>query len=163
MANKTVIFDLATFADAVQKASRVAPTKGAAFDKAAGILLSCDASDVAAQRVVIRSTNLDTTYLQKLTPTETKNLTEFYWRIPSALLAGLVSSLTLSSGATIKFIDTGDGNIRVSSGSVLVRYSMIQGHMPEVPEFDTENMSDAHDFAQKPHKSHGLVTRALAY
>lgn len=145
MANTKVSFDAATFADAIQKAARVAPTKGAAFDVAQGILVTG-----YENQVEIKSTNLDTSYLQRIVPTEAKCPNgPFSWRIPSIMLAGLVSNLPLGSGASISLIDTGDGAIRLSSGTVKVKLAMITGDLPKVEWFDPENFSSAQDFAHK--------------
>jgi hypothetical protein len=55
------IFENATIADSIAKASRVAPTKGEAFDKASGILMTLDPEE---KTVTLRSTNLMVFYLE---------------------------------------------------------------------------------------------------
>lgn len=145
MANTKVSFDAATFADAIQKAARVAPTKGAPFDMAQGILIAG-----YEEKVEIKSTNLDTSYHQRIVPMDaTCPNGPFYWRVPSSMLAGLVSNLPLGSGAKITLIDTGDGAIRLTSGTVKVKLAMVTGELPKVDWFDPEGFSSAQDFAHK--------------
>lgn len=139
------IFDSATLADAVQKAARIAPTKGAAFDLAAGLLFEVDP---ATAMCILKSTNLDTTYRQVLSVTDAKG-DHTTWRLPSQLLSGLVSNLPLGAGNTITFADPGDGAVRIMSGSVKAKLSTISGTFPAIPEFDTAKLSPASDFAHK--------------
>lgn len=144
--NIKVSFDAATIADAIQKAARVAPTKGASFDRAAGIQFDRVSG---SEWVYVRSTNLDTTYLQKVKPLEVNTPGSFSWRVPSNILSGLVSALPLDEGKTINLVDTGDKALRITSGNVKVKLSLISGEFPTVTEFPTDDLSQAHDFAQK--------------
>ena len=144
--NIKATFDAATLADAVQKASRVAPVKGAAYDKAQGLYFS---AAPGAEWATVKSTNLDTSYLQHIRHTGTPPAPGYDWRIPSAMLNGLVSSFPMSQGATVAFIDTGDGAIRIVSGNTKVRLSLITGDFPLVEDYDNSSMGEAHDFAQR--------------
>jgi DNA polymerase III sliding clamp (beta) subunit (PCNA family) len=140
-----VTFDAATLADAVQKAARVAPTKGAAYDTAAGLCFDIDTIHSVA---ILKSTNLEVSYRQELSISDVKgeNCT---WRIPANMLAGLTANLPLGTGTVITFIDTGDSAIRIQSGTMTVKLNMITGDFPTIPPFDVDDLSDAYDFAQK--------------
>ena len=140
-----VTFESATLADAVQKAARIAPSKGAAFDLAAGLLFEVDPD---AQRVVIKSTNLDSTYRQVLNVTDGKGGATT-WRLPSQLLAGLVSNMPLGSGNTVTFADPGDNAIRIMSGNIKAKVKTLDGTFPTIEAFDASKLSSASDFAQK--------------
>ena len=141
-----VTFDAPTLADAVAKAARVAPTKGAAYDRAAGLLLDVDP---AAHTVILRSTNLDLSYEQILTLQDAKGDTA-QWRLPSTLLAGLLSNLPMQSGATVTFYDKGDKAIRVTSGTMTAKMMTLNpDDFPKLPAIDRSNVSDANDFASK--------------
>ena len=63
MPGTTIVFENAILADAVNKAARVSPTKGAAFDKAAGIVF-----DVEPQKrtAFVRSTDLEVSFEQEI-------------------------------------------------------------------------------------------------
>lgn len=141
-----VVFDSATLSDAIQKAARIAPHKGAAYDKASGIFLEVKPEQNV---VVVSSTDLDVSYRQTLVPTQiTGERTD--WRIPSVLLAGLMTNLPLGSGTSCTFIDTGtDSFIRIKSGSVAVKLHMIEGTFPTIHEFDDSGMVGGNDFARK--------------
>jgi DNA polymerase III sliding clamp (beta) subunit (PCNA family) len=138
-------FDAATLADAVAKAHRIAPTKGAAFDMAAGLCMDVYPAKCEA---ILKATNLDITYYQRLTITDAKG-DPTVWRIPSAVLAGLLASLTLEHTKLVNLIDPGDGAIRVKAGSLTARLSMIGGEFPVIKTFDTAVLSEANEFAQK--------------
>lgn len=141
-----VTFDAATLADAVGKAARVAPNKGAAFDKAAGILFEVDPT---TGLVDIMTNNIDSTYRQRLHVTDAKG-DIVKWRIPSAMLAGLVAQLPMGTGATVKFVDRGDQAIRIVAGSVKVKLTTIDPDgFPKTPAFTPTGMSEANDFAKK--------------
>lgn len=148
MPQTKAVFDAATLADAVQKAARVSPVKGAAFDKAAGIMFRVDTVQCSA---IIEATDLDVTYRQVMPIQDAKGAAQVDWRIPASVLAGLVSNLPLGSGQTISFIDPGDGAIRITSGKVAVRLAMVSADeaFPDVEEFPETGLGEAHDFAQK--------------
>lgn len=149
MANTKAVFDAATLADAVQKAARVSPTKGAAYDLAAGVRIVIDP---AKSQGIVMATNVDVTYHQVVAAQEITGEARD-WRIPSAMLSGLVSNLPLGSGATISFIDPGDGAIRVKSGKVAVKINMIVKQEPDtypaIEPFEPAGLTEAGDFAQK--------------
>ena len=142
-----VTFDSATLADAVQKAARIAPSKGSAYDKAAGIFFEYKHP---ATVLIMKATNLDSTYTQKLTMLDPKVEGDFTWRIPSALLAGLMSNLPLGAGKQITFIDKGDdSSIRIKQDTMMVKLAMITGDYPVIRSFDSASMAEANDFAHK--------------
>lgn len=114
-------FDTATLTDAITKSARVAPTKGAAYDKAAGILIEAHPVKGIA---VIRTTNLEVTYRQQVRAIEGKG-DETTWRIPSIIFDGLMQGLDQNEGSTTTIIDRGDGKIRVKSGRVMVAFHML--------------------------------------
>lgn len=116
----TIVFENALLADAVNKAARVSPTKGAAFDKAAGIFFSVDPNkDVA----MIRSTDLEVSFEQEVPIVEGTG-DPAQWRIPSTILQSLVSTLAMTEGNTTTFADRGDECIRFKSGRTVARLNM---------------------------------------
>lgn len=145
MGNTRITFDAATLADAVGKAARVSPTKGAAFDRAAGITFNVDPHNGQA---TILATDIDTSYLQIIKGTDCIGDTR-QWRIPSATLASLVSALPMGAGSLVTFIDTGDGAIRIKSSTVTVKLQMYEGDFPMIETFAPSGFSEAYDFSQK--------------
>jgi DNA polymerase III sliding clamp (beta) subunit (PCNA family) len=99
-----VVFETAAIADAIKKAARVAPTKGSAFDKASGILIQVEFSEDEAVRptIVVRATDLNVFYSQWVDCEEATGRSTT-WRLPSALLAGVMSSLNIGKQRTTTF------------------------------------------------------------
>lgn len=91
----TVTFEAATLQVAIKKASRVAPSKGAAFDKASGIVL-----DIQDGAVVVMATNLDIFYMEWIDFTEMTG-EPIKWRLPAQVFADIISSLPITSGTTV--------------------------------------------------------------
>ncbi len=142
-----ITFDNPQLADALSKAARIAPTKGAAFDKAAGFHMTVTPM---AKKLTLRATNLDTSYIQAVPAVEASG-DEAIWRLPSALLSSLVMNLPMSgSDMQTTFIDRGDGFIRVAAGSVKVRFNTLPAHeFPVLNEFDGSAFKEANEFASK--------------
>lgn len=96
-----VVFENATIADAVQKASRVAPTKGSAFDKAAGIVMTLNEADTT---VTIKATNLEVYYTEIVSAVSVEG--EGSWRFPSSILSGVLGKLPIGTNKNVSL--TGD-------------------------------------------------------
>jgi DNA polymerase III sliding clamp (beta) subunit (PCNA family) len=142
----TMTYETAMLADAIQKAARVAPNKGAAFDKAAGLLFEVDPN---TRETVIKASNLDVTYRQHLMAQAGKGDVA-KWRIPSAMLAQIISTLPMIEGSTVDLIDRGDSAIRLSCGRVKLRLATLDPEgFPLVEEPNTVGMLPANDMAAK--------------
>lgn len=104
----TVVFECATIRDAVSKAARVAPTGGSAFDKSAGILLELRPEN---STVIVRANNTEVFYLEVVnavsmtfSENEDQDATgPILWLLPSVLLDGICSKLSIVDGAQVKF------------------------------------------------------------
>jgi DNA polymerase III sliding clamp (beta) subunit (PCNA family) len=83
-----IIFETATLADAVKKAARVAPTRGSAFDKASGLVLTI------SDTITVKATDLIVFYTEWIEALEVqKSEGIVYWRVNSENFAGVLSSL----------------------------------------------------------------------
>lgn len=91
-----VTFENATISVAIGKAARVAPTRGAAFDKAAGIMMTLKPN---SGTVEIRVTNLDIYYLEIVDAVLVEGEAE--WRFPSSIFSGVMSKLPIASGKQV--------------------------------------------------------------
>lgn len=139
-------FETALLSDSINKAARIAPTKGAAFDKAAGILFEVDPNTLD---VTIKSSNLDVTYRQHLRA-KSGSGDVGTWRIPSGMLSQIVSTLPMGEGHTVELIDRGDQAIRLTSGRVKLRLATLNPEgFPMVEASDPTGMAPANDMAQK--------------
>lgn len=112
-----VRFETGVLSDAIKKAARVAPSRGGAeLDKAAGIILDIDPG--GAVPCVVRATDTMTFYLESLAVTEATG-DKVRWRLPSQLLAGLLSN-AISKATTIT-VETSTK----STGRVSVKYARL--------------------------------------
>jgi len=143
----SVTFDNATLADAVGKASRIAPRKGPAFDKAAGILFKIDPKLSHAE---LRATDLEVFYEHRIPVLESKG-DPCDWRIPSSILQGIASNLPMGDGASVEFIDRGDPSvIRFKSGRMIAKLQTFDAkEFPTQVSFDTAGMTPAQHLSQK--------------
>lgn len=142
----TARFENAQLADAFTKANRLAPMKGAAFDKAAGFHLTVQPS---LSRMTVRSTDMDSTYLQHV-PMLKGEGDEVCWRVPSLMVTSMLQALPLGSDNHIEFIDRDDGTIRLRSGKWVAKLNMMRpDDFPLIPEFDTESLAAADDLPSK--------------
>ena len=98
-----VTFENATIRDVVSKAARIAPTKGSAFDQAAGIHIQVDAE---AGQVIVRSNNTEVFYME-IADTVSIEGPSTVWLIPSTTLDGICSKLPVQSGANVIFQQEG--------------------------------------------------------
>ncbi len=142
----SVTFEAPLLADAVAKAARVAPVKGAAFDKAAGIVL-----DIYPDHAVIMATDLETTYRQELAVTEVVGVFDpIRWRLPSVLLSNLLSALPMGNGSTVRMVDKDDSTLRILSGATVAKVSLYAADdYPTINKFPTDGMAEANDLAAR--------------
>jgi DNA polymerase III sliding clamp (beta) subunit (PCNA family) len=127
------VFENATIADSIQKAARVAPSKGEAFDKASGIMMELDSTD---NTVTIRSTNLDIFYLEVVDAIEVEG--DSAWRFHAITLPGVLSKLPIGSGKTVSFEQV-HGEVHVKSGRTTAKFRLMDAsHFPEWKPFDPE-------------------------
>lgn len=141
----TATFSSAHLADAVSKAARVAPSKGEAHDKAAGILLNVDEDST-----VVIATDIETTYRQVI-PTAEFEGDPVSWRLSSVLFSKMLSTLAMGDGQVVKMIDTDDSFIRVKQGRYLAKFSLLNASsFPAVRELtDLTDMIDANAMSSR--------------
>lgn len=142
----TMVFDNGTLSDAVARASRIAPTKGAAADKAAGLLIYAYPTMRSA---IIMSTDLDVFFQANIAANEGEG-DDVIWRVPSGLLNDLMVSLPKGEQHTITFIDRGDGKIRYKSGRVIAAFNMLEpSEYPKFEPFTDKELSAAQALAAR--------------
>jgi DNA polymerase III sliding clamp (beta) subunit (PCNA family) len=143
----TVVFETATLASAVGKAARVAPTKGAAYDKAAGIVLEIDPE--AEHPVTVKSTNLEVTYLEWVNYLEIKG-PPVTWRLPSILFSGLLSNLPIGSDAKVT-LKHSDSDLIITSGKKRAKIRRMHDDLPYLQwqPFDSTAMLEVPEFSKR--------------
>lgn len=143
----SVTFETAAIADVIKKAAKIAPSKGAAFDKAAGIVIEFNpASPIPL--AVVRATNLDIFMMEWVTVTEWEGEGQ-RWRLPSSLLAMVMGSLPIGTDKTVTLESTTDGvkwNILLKSGRTRAKFQPIDlSYYPTWGAFDPDEMYPAND------------------
>lgn len=140
-----VVFETATIADSIKKAEQIAPDKGSAFDKAAGIIMQVDPAN---QVVVLRATNLDVFYMEWVDALEYAGGAAT-WRIPSKFLGAFVSSLPIGSGKVVEFVQNGN-RIEMKSGRTKCSLRLIDhSSYPFWNAFDEGDMAEIPDLGGK--------------
>lgn len=142
-----VVFETATIADAIKKAARIAPGKGKAFDKAAGIVLEISPGTEAP--VVVRATNLDIFSMEWVDAVEATGPSAT-WRLPSQLLAQVIGSLPIGSGLQTTFeeiIDAkGHSFVQVTNRRTKAKFNMMRAEdFPAWSVFDPDTLYPCED------------------
>lgn len=143
----TAQFYTAPFSDAVSKAAKVAPTKGSAFDKAAGIVVVVNPANPFA---IIKSTDIECSYVQKI-PVVAVTGERKEWRLSSRMLDNLLKQLPMGAGASVKILDQEDSFLRVKSNRFTGKLrSMDATTFPSSvkwKDFDLSTFGEANEFA----------------
>lgn len=148
-------FYVATLAAAVERASRIAPNKGVAFDKAAGIVLEVDPTEGVA---ALRSTDLEVYYREEI-----KDVVEYgdepaMWRLPSHLFAGIIAGLPLDKEVTIK--DDGERQVRIFCGRKQAKLrTMPNDTYPEWERVPKDGLKEVPGFAHRVNQVAWAVDR----
>lgn len=133
MSNARVTFEVSTIVDAIQRAARVAPTKGSALDKAAGIVIQGD-PHALGDPVTVMATDLDVSFRTTITALE-MGTEPFMWRLPSTLLNGIMGTLPIGGGNQMLMLQHND-EVRFRAGKTKAKLNMIMGNYPLFAPFD---------------------------
>lgn len=134
-----VVFENATIQDVIGKANRIAPTRGSAFDKSAGIFIEIDP---LAREVTVRSTNTDVFYLEvvDVVSIDTDETSVIRWLLPSLTLSALCAKLPIGSNKQIAWEPVG-GFMTFKSGRMSAKISMMNPeYYPTWEPFDPEDL-----------------------
>ena len=139
--------DAALLHEALNRANKVAPTKGSPMDRAAGIQIKflTDAHGVGVAHV--RATDLDVTFYQKVACQEISE--ECTIRV-SSVVPPFVASLGMDKGQVIRF-HREEKNIVVQYNKTRTAATIpqITGEYPNVMWYDYDEMTDASELANK--------------
>jgi DNA polymerase III sliding clamp (beta) subunit (PCNA family) len=146
-----VVFETATIQDALKKAEKVAPSRGEAFDKAAGIKLTIMAD---TDQVLVQATNLEVFYSEwigTLSIALPDDAREVEWRVPARTVAALVGSFPIGSGQEVVFEQPAQGRtLKISSGRTRGSFQLIDVSMyPEWDIFDPDDLTEVEDFTAR--------------
>lgn len=141
-----ITFEVATLADAIAKAARIAPSKGPAFDRAGGLLMEIN---TGIPEMTVRSTDEVVFFEQRIEAVGAQGSSSI-WRIPARLFADVISSLPMTQDSQVELIDRGDEAIRLSCGRIKGRFNRMDPEsFPRFQEYHMSTAHTAHDFATK--------------
>lgn len=143
---KKAIFETAALADAVAKANRIAPTKGAAHDRAAGIVVEVDPNSL--EPVIIKSTDLDVTFRAVVSVLEVSD-EPVTWRVPSQLFNGIMSTLPIGQSSTVRLAENGDGFLYFLCGKTKAKLRLIAAEYPVWSPFATDDLATVPGLARR--------------
>jgi DNA polymerase III sliding clamp (beta) subunit (PCNA family) len=143
---KKAVFEVAALQDAIAKANRIAPTKGAAHDRAAGIVIEVNPASLEA--VVVKATDLDVTFRMNVNVLELGD-ESVTWRVPSQLMYGVVSTLPIGQQHTVSLRDNGDGNLYFLCGKTKAKLRLITGDYPSWEPFETQDLATVPSLARR--------------
>lgn len=141
-----VVFEVAALASALANAAKVAPTRGEAFEKAAGIVL-----DITPEECIVMATDTLVRYSTWLTPDsfegETKQVS---WRLPSPVFADLIGKLKNVRHKTLTIEQpTGQEQIILSHGATKATFMLIDDEKyPRWNPFSPDDMAEVTGLAR---------------
>lgn len=142
-----ITFETAVLADAIKAANVIAPSKGSAFDKAAGILIEFDPSQ-PIRMAVVRATNLDVFSMEWVDALDWDG-EGARWRLASALLSQILGTLPIGDGqsVTLESIPSGHSyHVLLTCGRTKAKfYPLDPVHYPTWGAFDPDHMFPATD------------------
>ncbi len=130
--------ETAVFADAANRAARVSPTKGAAFDKAHGLVLEVHPDN--ERQVFIKSTDLETTFLTRMRAAKCDG-TGGVWRINAHVLAGFLSQLPTAPGSLVTLVDSKEKLVLRAGKTKANLRTMSPDDFPPFTEYDESGMT----------------------
>jgi len=135
---------VATLHDALQRASKIAPTKGAAWDRAQGIHLTFGEGFIE-----VRSTNTEMTYFQRV---DAEVAVMGTYRMPSTILPSFVASMPMVKDTDrCRFLidEASPSKVTVQYGKSKLKASvkLIVGSYPEFGPIKLEGMTPAQELA----------------
>jgi len=147
----SVVFETAALRDVLKKAESIAPTRGHAFDKAAGIVITLY-PEAESQYAVIQATNLDLWY-KEWVPIQSCDATEVtQWRV-AAKIAAVVATLPIGSGKTVELTDShmpGGRAVTIKSGRLKNNWQKLPiEYYPEWDTFDPDELTEVENFGNR--------------
>lgn len=135
-----VVFEVAALASALGNAAKVAPTRGEAFEKAAGIML-----DITAEECIVMATDGLVRYSTWLTPDSFDgDNKQVSWRLPARIFADVVGKLRSVRNKTLTLEQpAGQGQVILSHGATKATFMLM--HDENYPRWHPFSPDDMHE------------------
>lgn len=131
-----LVVDTPDLIDAVSRAARVSPKRGAAFDIAAGIQF-----EVAPPWLLVKASDLDVTYRQRVKLLGQDGALEAF-RLPAAVLAAWMVQLPTGEGSQVE-MRVERNKVNVASEASKAQFTRIEGtSFPQFNEFDPTDLTE---------------------
>lgn len=142
-----VVFENATIQDVIGKAAKIAPRRGEALDKAAGLMMEVDPS---TGEVMVRTTNNEIFYAEVIDAVQVEG-EQRTWLFPSAIMQALAAKIPIGSGKTIEFEDAETTRqVAIASGRMRARVTLISHeYYPTWEPFDPGLLSMVSGFGDR--------------
>lgn len=139
----TIEFENAAFADAIKKASSVAPVKGERFTDFHGFLFEFD-----GEYVTLRCTDGDIFYSETLYPVKSSGEPAI-WRVSSKLMFNLSTRLPSRIGSKLELNDELVSRLTMKSGTMKATLPMVSHEaFPEWDDFDDDALPVVENFGK---------------
>lgn len=142
----SVTFENAALSEAVKRVARVAPTRGEAMDKAAGIVLEVDPSQDWPVR--IKASNLSV-YYTEFVGVQSAEGEATKWRVSSELFAQVITKLPIGSGKSVT-IEQDGGILKIKSGKFQGKIGLMRAAFyPEWGLFDPSATAEVQELGTR--------------
>lgn len=138
-----VTFETAALADALRRADKVAPSRGEAFDKAAGIIL-----EIQEKVVVIKATNLETEFATWITPIEI-NGPAVRWRLSSKIFTEVIGKLKTTGNLFRLTLENDKGSVKLTHSRTKAAFGLMDtSQYPDWIPFTPDEMEEVEGLAE---------------
>ena len=158
MSDTSVTFENAALSEAVKRAARIAPTRGEAFDKAAGIVI--EVTPGAEWPVIIKSTNLSLYYLEFVAVAMSAG-DPVVWRVSSELFSQIITKLPIGTGKNVT-IEQKENKLEIKSGRFKASIGLMRGQFyPEWGLFDVESTAPVSSLGPRLNQVSWAATKGI--
>jgi DNA polymerase III sliding clamp (beta) subunit (PCNA family) len=141
----SLVVDTPDLMDAVRKAATVSASRGAARDIAAGIQFS-----VQNNKLLVKATDLETTYRCEVDLIELVGLAPEPFRLPAAVMAKYLAQLPMGQDSRITITPRYDLKVELECGECRATFSTITGDsFPLIDAFDVDQMGEVDGLAHR--------------
>lgn len=141
-----ITLETTSLADVIKRAAAIAPTRGDAFDKTAGVILQINA---LASTVTVMATDTSVFYMENMSVVGLEG-DSTTWRVPSQIFAGITGKLPMGSGNQVTMDDQVPGKfnkIVLRCNKLVAELNKLDmAHYPLWSAVDTSTLTPVQNF-----------------